>query len=200
MTYHNIQIESMEHVWKYYNTLPTLFDANARFVNRDLVFAELVKLLAKYDNTFGVSLVHTHCILAEGEIMLEDDDISEPVGVSKIKACYAHCWLPSGQPYEFTTHPTPSPPDALISEFRTLTESVGVLGLYYAGDDDETKLEWTEGRKNMLRTIQKEDWNEDPMETAWNLGKGEPVTMACRKVCATATTAEGGAHLSEFPT
>ena len=195
-----MNMENLEQVWTCYNTLPTLLDATSRFANRDRVFSSLAKLLSQHGNIFGVCLVHAHCTLSESEIMLEEDDISQPVSVSHLKNYYPKCWLPSGEPYEFTTFPTQAPPDALVEEFRAVTEAIEVLGLYYTGveETDEIKLEWTEGRMNKVRKMKEEDWYEGPVETAWNLGKGDPVTMACRLLCATATTDQGGYHLSEY--
>ncbi|KAF1963922.1 hypothetical protein BU23DRAFT_635940 [Bimuria novae-zelandiae CBS 107.79] len=66
----------MEHLWRSYNSLPTLLEANDRFKDREQLFSNLARLLSKYGNVFGVCLVHTHCELLKGEIMLEKDDVS----------------------------------------------------------------------------------------------------------------------------
>ncbi|KAK0707788.1 hypothetical protein B0H67DRAFT_671321 [Lasiosphaeris hirsuta] len=58
----------MAAVAQIYNTLPTLGDANARFVDREPTLRELADLLAQYGNIFGICLVHSHCKLADGEI------------------------------------------------------------------------------------------------------------------------------------
>ncbi|KAF1844443.1 uncharacterized protein K460DRAFT_379386 [Cucurbitaria berberidis CBS 394.84] len=187
----------MEHFWKSYNAFPTLLEANNRFTNRKQVFFDLTKLLSRYGNAFGVCLVHTHCGLLEGEIMLEKDDISQPVSVSEAGRYYAERWLPSGVPYEFTSRPTETPPEALFNEFKAMTQDAGVLGLYHVGREAVTRVEWTEGRKNMVRDIKDEDWHLSPVETAWNLGRGDPVTMVCVLLCATATTESGGYYLSK---
>jgi hypothetical protein len=185
----------MEYLWESYNSLPTLLEADRCFKNREKVFSDLAKLLAKYGNTFGICLVHTHCRLSEGEIMLERDDTSEPVCLTDIERLYPERWLPSGFPYEFTSRPTETPPEELFNEFRLITQEIGVLGLYHLGNEDGVRLEWTEGRKNLVRCMREEDWRLNPVETAWNLGKGDPVTMVCVLVCAVATTERGGYHL-----
>ena len=189
----------MEQVWRYYNTLPTLLEAKDRFNNREQVFDSLAGLLSKYNNMYGVCLVHAHCTLSAGEIMLEENDVCQPVWASDATACQPERWLPSGEPYEFTTRSTQAPPDELVDEFRGLTDEIGVLGLYYAGVEqtEEIKLEWTEGRKNVVRTIKDEDWELEPVETAWKLGKGDRVMVLCILLCARATTESGGYHLSE---
>lgn len=191
----------LKRVWLYYNTLPSLLEATTRFTGRDQLFHKLAELLSRYGGTFGVCLIHSHCELFEDEIMLEEDDASQPISLSNVSECYAERWLPSGEPFEFTTRPAKSPPDELIKDFWELTRDVGVLGLYYTSGADEhgVKLEWTEGRTNKTRMISAEDWDQHPVETGWNLGKGETVTMACILLCATATTAQGGHHLREFP-
>jgi hypothetical protein len=185
----------MEHLWKSYNSLPTLLEANDRFKDRERLFSNLARLLSKYENAFGVCLVHTHCELLKGEIMLETEDVSQPTMISGAGPYYPERWLPSGTPYEFTCRRTEPPPQELLDEFRAMTQDVAVLGLYYVGPEDRVRIEWTEGRKNIVRDIQGEDWRLNPVETAWNLGKGDPVTMACVLLCATATTEQGGYHL-----
>ncbi|KAF2133875.1 hypothetical protein P153DRAFT_419717 [Dothidotthia symphoricarpi CBS 119687] len=151
----------MDNIWKSYNSLPTLLEAKDRFMNREQVFSNLTRLLSKHGNAFGVCLVHTHCTLVEGEIMLDKDDISQPVGVSETG----------------TYRRTKTPPETLLNEFRNITQEIGVLGLYHVASEGAEKLEWTEGRQNL------------------NLGKGDPVTMACILFCTTATTERGGYHL-----
>ena len=192
----------MDHVWEYYNTLPTLSEENEKFSNRVQTFSALTNLLKTYDNQFGVCLVHAHCTLAEGEIMLAQGDVSQPVNVSNAGAYYAERWLPSGKPYEFTVHSTQTPPPKLIENFQVLTGNIGVLGLYYlwpqnAVEEETIQLEWTEGRKNKVRQLKKKDWEQGALEAAWALGRGEPVTIACILFCSTATTDSGGYHLSE---
>jgi hypothetical protein len=49
-----------------------------------------------------------------------------------------------------------------------------------------------------MRAMVEEDWRLNPVETAWNLGRGDPVTMACVLLCATATTERGGYHLGKY--
>lgn len=188
----------MEHNWKSYNSLPTLLEAVQRFNDRERVFAGLARLLASYGNVFGVCLVHAHCTLSKGEIMMEREDVSEPVDPPKTELYYPERWLSSGIPYEFTSRYTETPPESLFNEFRAVTGAYEVLGLYYAGNQRDVKLEWTEGRKNVVRAMVEEDWRLNPVETAWNLGKGDPVTMACVLLCATATTEQGGHHLGKY--
>ncbi len=47
-----------------YNNLPTLEHADSTFIHRAPLFAELGPLLSKYNNEFGVCLVHSHCFLS----------------------------------------------------------------------------------------------------------------------------------------
>ncbi|KAI4173800.1 MAG: hypothetical protein LQ343_002735 [Gyalolechia ehrenbergii] len=185
-----------------YNKLPSLSEAEEQFVSRSAVFATVGKLLGTYNHAFGLCLVHAHCTLAEDEIMLtRANNISEPEKTSSLAEhgdnYYAERWLASGEAYEFTTRPTESPPAQLMEAFHELTARYGgVLGLYYVHDAQQGKMiEYTEGRRNILMpyTGADEARAANQTETAWNLGRGDPVTMACVIVCDTITTRHGGA-------
>lgn len=135
-----------------YNTLPSLGEAEERFVDRDAVFAAVSNLLAPYGSKFGLCLIHSHSTLYDGEIMLAQGDVSQPVLMSDTPSTsiYPDRWLPTGEAYEFTTQPTEAPPKELMAEFGRLTGSISVLGLYYAGTADHSiQLEWTDGRKKL---------------------------------------------------
>jgi len=174
-----------------YNSLPTLGEADERFVQRDVIFAKLAPLLSSYHNQFGVCLVHSHCVLEPGEKMIGTGDVSQPRSADI--PCYAERWLGNGEPIEFTTEETPSPPAELISEFQQIVGDSGVLGLYFSGLSASTlKLEWTEGRKNITKAIPKHD--PGSIETAWLPGTKNPVQMACTIYCDSRTTRSGGYH------
>ena len=112
-----------------YNTLPTLADAEERFTHREQIFVACRSLLAKYENNFGICLVHAHCNLSDGEIMLARGNVSQPEKISKLAEYYPERWLSSGTPYEFTTRLTTAPPVALVEAFNQLTVQLGVLDL-----------------------------------------------------------------------
>ncbi|KAM3067016.1 hypothetical protein ACMFMG_011798 [Clarireedia jacksonii] len=135
--------------------------------------------------------------------MLAEEDVSQLVQIAAATTCFAERWLPSGKLFEFTTRPTQDPPLKLIEEFQALVGNIGVLGLYYRGleeahDGVDARLEWTEGRKNMVKRLIQEDWKKGSVETAWSLSTGDPVTMRCVLFCVTATTDQGGGHLSKL--
>ncbi|KAM3517017.1 hypothetical protein NHJ13051_009370 [Beauveria bassiana] len=183
-----------------YNTLPTLGHADDQFVNRDSVFEQLAELLAKYDNAFGICLVHSHCKLADGEIMLAKEDISEPVQLALIEQYYPERWLANGTAYEFSTRKTDDPPQDLVDEFYRITHGFGlqnILGFYHieGSQDAPAVIEWTEGRKNLTRAMTEEDKSAQPVQTAWNFGRGSPITMACTIVCDTRTTRSGESNV-----
>jgi hypothetical protein len=179
----------------FYNSLPSLAKADKGFSDRGRVFDALKKLLSQHGGKYGVCLVHSHCTLNEGEIMLSTDGIAQPVLVSKDQVYYPSHWLASGEPYEYTSDPTEIPPLALFEAFRSLTHDTKFLGLYYVGPlDAEPRIEWTEGRMNLTRKLTVDDWKVPIMETQWNLGRGYPVTMACFMFCVAKTTKSGGIH------
>jgi hypothetical protein len=179
-----------------YNELLSLGDADERFAGRTDVFARLVPLLAKYEYRFGVCLVHTHCKLDEGEIMLADGNISEPVyATPNDEGVFPDRWLASGEAYEFTKAVTPSPPAALVQDFKvTVGDYADVLGLWYAGDaaPNVFRIEYTEGRKNItkVRGLDHDLSKESSMETGWLPGieGGNPVMMRCWMLCDWLTT------------
>lgn len=109
-----------------YNRLPTLGEAEERFTERGPVFTAIGSPLAEYGNVWGACLVHAHCKLAEGEIMLGKESISQPESALELVEYYAERWLSSGEPYEFTTRRTTAPPVALITAFNNITSNVGV--------------------------------------------------------------------------
>ncbi|KAI0398652.1 hypothetical protein F4802DRAFT_611455 [Xylaria palmicola] len=190
----------MNSISRLYNTLPSLEEANEKFVNREQIFDTLSNLLSQYKNSFGICLIHSHCTLDEGEIMLETDGTSQPVLASEAPAYYPGRWLPSGVPFEFTTEPTQAPPPDLINAFSALTQGVGVLGLYCTDSfrESEPRLEWTESRRNMTRRLTEEDEKASTIETQWNLGRGDPVTMACMLYCTSETTRSGAVHTAQW--
>jgi len=137
-----------------YNSLPSIDEANSKFVNRDHIFSELAPLFAAYGNKFGVCLVHRHCTLEEGELMVATDNVSQP---ERDVQCYPERWLATGEPYEFTRTPTQSPPQGLLEEFRKIVHGMlDVLGLFYMEDRDHSGgvfVERTEGRKNIVEVV-----------------------------------------------
>ncbi|EGC47661.1 hypothetical protein HCEG_06876 [Histoplasma capsulatum var. duboisii H88] len=80
-----------------YNTLPTLEDAEKRFVEREKLFAAVGQLLAEYGNVFGLCLVHAHCILTDDEIMLARGNVSQPEKATSLVEYYPERWLCSGE-------------------------------------------------------------------------------------------------------
>lgn len=134
-----------------YNTLPTIRQADTRFVGRDTVFQKLAPLLSKFQYQFGVCLVHAHCKVEPGEKMIATGNVCQPEDAASFPPYYAERWLSNGEPYEFTTTPTSVPPTELVSQFQEIVADVGVLGLYFTGASRKGSwLERTEGRRNIL--------------------------------------------------
>ncbi|KAI0530393.1 hypothetical protein GGR58DRAFT_493572 [Xylaria digitata] len=74
----------MASVARLYNTLPNLGEAEEKLANQQFDLVELANLLAAYSYEFGIYLVHAHCKLAEGEIMLANGNVSEPKHISEV--------------------------------------------------------------------------------------------------------------------
>ena len=136
-----------------YNTLLSVEEADFMFDNREEILSKLAPLLAKYDNQFGVCLVHRHSDLEDGEMMVTRGDTSEP---EKAAECHPERWLVTGVPYEFSSEPTPSPPEGLLKEFQYIVKGLGILGLAYLPKNTQLEpgdlySEHTEGRKNIMK-------------------------------------------------
>ncbi|KAK4199550.1 hypothetical protein QBC40DRAFT_227472 [Triangularia verruculosa] len=182
-----------------YNTLPTLGYADSQFVQRESVFKLLATLLAQYNNVFGICLIHSHCKLDDTEIMLAKGNVSQPEKLANIECFYPERWLANGTSYEFTTRQTEEPPQDLVSKFFDITRQFNlhdILGLYHidGGKDAPAIIEWTEGRKNLTRILTEKDKSIEPVQTAWDFGRSDPVTIACTIVCDTRTTRSGNAN------
>ena len=177
-----------------YNALPDVEDADKRFVEREATLSKLGPLFSKYDYQFGACLVHSHSKLQPGEKMIATGYITEPVIPSANLAHFPERWLSNGEPYEFTTQPTPSPPAELVAEFQKIVGDIGVLGLYFAGSASESQgkilLEHTEGRKNIMEQVS--EFPSNCIETTWNLGP-EPGRAGCRSFC----KKKGNTHTTE---
>lgn len=153
-----------------YNSLPLVKEAHEKFVNRDQIFSKLVPLLASYENRFGVSLVHRHCTLEEGEMMVANGNISQP---ERNVSCYPDRWLATGEPYEFTRKQTCSPPQGLLEEFQKIVGVTEVLGLFYVQYEDHSEsggvsVERTEGRMNIVEILP-QDHSISLIPTGWLL-------------------------------
>jgi hypothetical protein len=172
----------MTDVASLYNSLPTIKEANKNFVDRTQLFSKLAPLLAAYEYKFGVCLVHAHCKLEEGEMMVASGHVSEP---QKDLQCYPERWLASGDPYEFTTESTATPPAELFAKFKAVVGSIGLLGLYAAGDKPRSGIlqEWTEGRKNITRVVTATEIGPGDIETGWLPGTADSTTMMCVVLC-----------------
>ncbi|EJD39385.1 hypothetical protein AURDEDRAFT_139316 [Auricularia subglabra TFB-10046 SS5] len=175
----------MPAVFEVYNQLPTLETAEETFTSREKTMDAVRVLLGTYGHEFGLCLVHAHCLLVEGEIMLSRGNVSEPEPVSGLAEFFPERWLASGEPYEFTTRPTTSPPAALLAAFKDIVGDCGVLGLYHVDQERDGKwIEHTEGRKNILELCT--DAHAGPGSThtvtAWDFGSFDPVTLACNKI------------------
>lgn len=151
-----------------YNKLPNIIEAHKQFTDRKRILIQLAPLFSKYNKQFGLSLVHRHCKLEEGEKMVADGPISQPtVDVQ----CYPERWLATGEPYEFNRRPTISPPQGLLEDFRNITGDNEVLGLCYILEEDQVdgvQVERTEGRVNITEVAEKGSAGQIP--TCWVLG------------------------------
>jgi len=172
-----------------YNSLPTLGEADDRFTDRDITFAKLAPLLASYQHRFGVCLVHSHCELGPGEKMIATGNVSQPEAAHTPH--YPTRWLHTGEPFEFRTEATPSPPAELIAEFQRIVGNIGVLGLYFAGGH-ALELEWTEGRRNITKVVPKHEPGN--VETGWLPGVENPTQMSCVINCDTRNTRGSSVH------
>lgn len=134
-----------------------------------------------------------HCILEQNEKMIAIGNISQPHPTGSMR-CYAERWLANGLPYEFNIMETPCPPPDLVKEFHEIVGD-GVLSLYFSGSEETSlKLEWAEGRKNIMTDITEPPEAGTTLETTWMPGGLNPVRMICTIHCDSRTTHNGGVH------
>lgn len=159
-----------------YNQLPSIYDADSAFCDRERIFKKLAPVFAKYDPRFGLTLVHRHCKLRKGERMVARDHISQP---EKMVTCFPERWLATGEPYEFNARATISPPDGLLKEFREVVGDIDVLGVCFISDEDRglgLQVERTEGRKNITEVVVTASSNQIP--TCWLLNYNKELEEA----------------------
>lgn len=172
---------------KMYNQLRLLGAATSEFTERDAIFEMASALLATYDYKWGIGLVHRHCRLADGEIMLTDGNVTEPVYFTETGLAHPERWLSTGQPYEFTTRATEQPPAALFDEFRAIAgDAANLLGLYHIdlGEANTWQVERTEGRKNIVEKATSQPAQSPTMiEAGWVFGQGSSRPSYCQQYC-----------------
>ncbi|KAK7045007.1 hypothetical protein R3P38DRAFT_185475 [Favolaschia claudopus] len=148
---------------KLYNSLPSIKDAHDAFASDAEIISQLWPVLRKYEGKFGVCLVHRHCSLLDGERMVADGVVTEPMITDQ---CHPLSWLKTGEPFEFSSEPTERPPDSLFADFRDIVGAISVLGIFYVPEEDRKHprygVEHTRGRKNIIRY-------DDVIPTAWRL-------------------------------
>ena len=194
--------EKVRHIWRDYNILPDVLEANQQFRNQDKLFAAAEAVLAQYPEDFGICLIHGHGILTVGEIMLAQGDVAEPVHVSEIPGFYPERWLTSGEPYEFTTRPTKMPGDALLEAFRVAMGDNTSLGLCSPMREDSDalptpRIEWAEGRKIKTRILADGELVGNQIPTSWTLGIcGARAGWYCNIYCPSKTSKSDEGHSS----
>lgn len=109
----------------------------------------------------------------------------------RLKNVYPHSWLMTGQPYEYTLHPTPALPPQLMETFHQDVKNANIdggkniLGICHIPGDikldlDEMFVERTEGRKNIEQRIdvKKEGRPDNGIPTRWLPTLSAPGTPA----------------------
>ena len=150
-----------------YNNLLYVDTASKLFSNRDEILGQLGPVLKQYgNNKFGVCLVHRHCMLEEGEMMVSSGNVCQP---ERDGAAYPERWLATGEAYEFNREETTSPSEELLENFRRVVGDSKVLGLFYIRGErlDGIMLERTEGRRNITNIIPFSAL-ENALTTAWH--------------------------------
>ncbi|KAF7343049.1 hypothetical protein MVEN_01735200 [Mycena venus] len=192
-----------------YNMLPTIEGAASLCTPAALsaMTPELSALLATFGCEWGMCLVHAHCTLAEGELMLARGNVSQPEMMQNLLEPYfPERWLADGRAFEYNAEKTAAPPAELVTQFHAIVTKAGlagILGLYFAGNtppvaEDRILLEHTEGRANIIESIDVRTADTGNIQTAWrpNLkaGPGMPVTLACVTTCPSNSHSRGPKH------
>lgn len=152
-----------------YNALPTVEDAHERFrPNKDAVLASLVPLISKYNNKYGVNLVHQHVQLEPGEITLsKSDGVTEPVRNPTVY--HPERWLASGVPYEFSVEKVgEAPPPEFFAEFRSIVGEDSPLGVFVVDPNaPDVQTEVVDGRTSTFKAGPPQNKESSWVETAW---------------------------------
>jgi len=202
-----------------YNELPSVEAAHAAFIARNIL-SQLYDVFANHEE-FGISLVHRHTTLEDGEVMVHNGDITQPERIvgsipgealvvdiggthpERLKKAYPHAWLITGQPYEYTLHPTPALPPQLIQRFHAEVKQTNVgggqdlLGICHVSGGvkvDEMFIERTEGRRNIEQRVQAQNdvAPHNNIPTRWHPTLSPPGTPAR---CTCECVVIGGLHV-----
>jgi hypothetical protein len=171
-----------------YNGLDSLEEANGKLMKHNLkqLLPTLGPLLKKYDYKYGVCLIHRHCELEDGEVMISTGNITKP---GRATEYYPDRWLATGDPYEFSDEPSEPPPHDLMEEFRNMIPGIDVLGLFFVREipeDGSIFLESTQGRKNILNIIKTDDPSPElaaSIDSAWVPGHPKRTSDEMGKCC-----------------
>jgi len=144
----------MSNLQSLYNALPSIqvtHDSFEKGKSKSLL-SKLIPLISKYNNRFGVCLIHAHTTLEPGEVMLSNKNgIAKPIHEPTTK--YAEWWLISGEPYEFSTAPpAATPPPEFFWEFRDITGDNSYLGIFAVNPDaPDVQTETNNGRRSITK-------------------------------------------------
>lgn len=174
----------LENVYKVYNELPSIQTAYKKFSgNKDATIASLIPLISKYNNKYGVALVHKHVVLEPGEVILSNaNDVAEPVIAPAVH--HPERWLASGEAYEFSSKNVgDAPPPEFFSEFRKIVGDDTPLGVFVVdkGASGE-KTEIIDGRKSILKPGPPASNPEKYVPAAWVPGT-DIVYSNCYFIC-----------------
>ncbi|KAF7352252.1 hypothetical protein MVEN_01188900 [Mycena venus] len=172
-----------------YNNLPLINNAHDIFVSNDghRIIPRLWQLLRKFEGKFGICLVRRHCDIVDGEHMVADGPVTQPLPKARR---YPLCWVDTGKdletkeaflPFEFSPKPTESPPAELFRDFRKIVGDLRVLGIFFVPEEDRRRtrhgFEYPRGRKNITR-------HDEVVITSWRHSDTDGQAMnRCAQTC-----------------
>jgi hypothetical protein len=185
---------------QFYNSLPSISDADSAFIDRETLFSRLAPIFSKeeYCGVYEVCLVHHHFDLKPGEKMVSHGLISLPMPSpsSEDKLIIPERWTAEGQPFEFRKinsedERVPPPPASLLEEFKQCIGALKVpLGICLAGEslgDGQVYFETTDdpsARSHVLEIKNRAEVSRNFFETCWRPERnGSKSVMACCAVC-----------------
>jgi hypothetical protein len=196
---------------QFYNSLPSIADADSAFVDRDKLFSKLAPLFSReeYRGKYEVCLVHRHFDLKPGEKMVSHGLISLPTSSPDPDdhSIIPERWTAYGEAFEFrkvnSQHEIiPPPPALLLEEFRLcIGKYASVLGICHAEDQlSEGQVYWETtndhiARSHVLEIKDRVDLanHTNLFETCWRpQSDGSRTVMACCIVCIPST------HFDEY--
>ncbi|RXW19980.1 hypothetical protein EST38_g5852 [Candolleomyces aberdarensis] len=191
-----------DHTW--YNNLPTIQGASETFTDRPQWLMKIASLMAREEyKAYGLTLVHQHVKLEQGERMVATGLVTQPESVpdKEHPNVIPSAWTAEGRPFEWLRVATPEdlmppPPAELIKDLGAIlaedTAIRRVLGLALRPGHLSEEYVWWESiehslRQHVISEKERSKLSASDYETCWIPKRTGPtemdIVMACCGLC-----------------